>query len=438
MKPEDTLRLNAHALAKLIGEKGAKQAWLAGRIGVDRKTVTRWVTGRVKRLARDHALALATALGCGVAELTVKDEADVLATKEEQKVAAKLIQERDLLALLAPTDDWKLAESLIRATLQPNLPLASLGRLYNLLAIASWRQGKYAEARRHAGRASEIGERSGDRKVVCGAVYNVAVIESLRGDQKGALAAYERCLEHPDDFESERDRGKVLSNVSMCYRDVGRLEDALARQEEAIRVFAPLGLELNLAIAYVSLGYVLTDLARFDEAERAQIQAAEHARKAGYARGLDCAAIYRADPMSLRGERDDARALVLAGLPLLAKHDVYDLGCHEIAARVLRRAGDLEGAALQVEAGLERSKEFPTVAATLHLEAARLALARGDAAGERRARERANVAFRRAGLEMRVVHDPVREHAHRKSVSAAPSRSGGAASRRRSGRRPCR
>ncbi|MEZ0228787.1 MAG: tetratricopeptide repeat protein [Planctomycetota bacterium] len=405
------LRLDTHALGERLRTQGAKQAWLAERVGVDRKTVTRWATGRVKRLDREHAVLLAEALGCAVEDLTVKDEADVLATKEEQRVAAKLIQERDLLARLAPTDDWKLAESLIRATLQPNLPLAALGRLYNLLAIAAWRQGKYDEALRHAERAREIGERAKDAKIVCGAVYNTAVVESLRGDHLAALASYERCLERPEDFETERDRGKVLSNISMCYRDVGRLDEALARQREAIEVFEALGLDLNLAIAFVSLGYVLTDLARFEEAEEAQRRAEDHARRAGYARGVDCAPIYRADPLSLRGKRAEARKLVRQALPRLARHEVYDLGCHEIAARVLRRASDLAGAAAQLAEGLRRSEEFPSVHAALSLEEARLALARGDAKGEKRARAAANAAFERAGLSMRRLTRPVSEYA---------------------------
>ena len=409
MKREDTVRVDAHALTSLISERGVKHAWLAAQVGVDRKTVTRWVTGKVKRLAREHATALARALRCTPDALTPRDE--VLATKEEQRVAARLIEERDLLARLAPTDDWKLAEGLIRATLQPDLPLSSLGRLYNLLSIAAWRQGKYAEAGEHAERAREIGGRISDRKVVCGATYNKAVIASLCGDHAEALAAYERCLSSPADFESERDRGKVLSNLGVCYRETNRLEEGLARQEEAIRLFESLGLDLNLAIAWVSKGYVLTDLARFREAEDAQLRAERHAKSAGYRRGVDCAPIYRADPLSLRGERAAARKLVLDALPALERHEVYDLGCHEIAARVLRRAEDLQGASAQLEAGLARSDDFPTVRGALLLEEARLALARGDRKEEARARRAANAVFVRAGLPMRALRGPVREHA---------------------------
>lgn len=410
MRKEDTLRLHTHALAHRIAARELKQTWLAAQVGVDKKTVGRWLNGQVKRLARGHAARLATVLGCAVSDLTVPDEADVLATKEEQRVAARLIQERDLLARLSPTDDWRLAETIIRATLQPDLPLATLGRLYNLLSIACWRQGGYDEALRHAARAREIGARCGDRTIVCGATYNDAVIESLRGDHAAALAAYERCLARPEDFETPRERGKVLSNLGVAYRDVLRFDDALRTQQAAIDLFGELGLDLNLAIAWVSHGHALTEVGRFDEAKGAHQRAAEHARRAGYQRGLDCAPIYEADPTSLGGGEKKARELVVAALPGLARHEVYDLGLHEIAARVLRRAGDLDGAAAQVKEGLRRSADFPGVHAFMRLEEARLALARKDTKGEARAREAANEAFRRAGLGARVLTKRVREH----------------------------
>ena len=132
MRKEDTVRLNCHAVARRIESLDVKQWWLARMIGVDRKTVSRWLTGKVKRVARENAGRLADHLGCDVEEITVTDEADVLATKEEQRMAARLLQEQDLLALLAPTDSFELAERLIKATLMPDLPLRDLGRLDRL------------------------------------------------------------------------------------------------------------------------------------------------------------------------------------------------------------------------------------------------------------------------------------------------------------------
>ena len=425
MRKESTVRLDTHFLLQRIEARGLKQQWIAERIGVDKKTVGRWCTGKVKRLSRENAEALAALLACELAELTVSDEADVLATKEEQRVAARLLQEQDLLQLLSPSDNWALAESLIKASLQPDLPRRDLGRLYNLLSIAAWRQGHYAEGARHAARAREIGQALGDRGVMWGATYNQAVIDSLLGDVGAALAGYERCLLRPECFDSPREHGKVLSNVGDAYRSLCCWEESVAAQEAALRLFEGLGLDLNLAIGWVSLGLVECERGRLAEAARAYAQGERHARAAGYARGVDCAPIYQADPQSLAGETGPARARVLAALPALARHEVYDLGC-QIAARVLRRAGDLRGAGAQLAEGLRRAASFPELSAMLRLEEARLALARGDPAGERAAREAAHEAFRRAGLAVRVNPEPVREHGTGAAIApqAQPDRPG--------------
>lgn len=410
VRKEDTVALDTHFLVRRLEVLGLKQGWVAERLGVARKTVSRWVTGKVKRIARESAEALAELLECPLERLTVADEADVLATKEEQRRAATLIQQRNLLELLSPSDDWALAESCIKASLQPDLPLRQLGRLYNLLSTAAWRQGNYDEGARHAARAGEIGEQTGDRRVSVGAIYNQAVIDSIRGDLRGVLAAYEACLAEPEAFETRRDHAKVLSNVGDAYRSFLRFEESIAAQRQSIDLFAELGLDLNLAIAHVSLGVACAEAGRLEEAAQAYEQAAEHAQRAGYRRGVDCAPIYRADPLSLAGEREAARAQVVEALPALAQHTVYDLGCHQIAARVLRRAGDRAGARTQLDEGLRRAADFPPLLGELHQEEARWARASEDAAVEQRAREAASAAFAAAGLEVRIPRGPTEEH----------------------------
>ncbi|HBP22173.1 MAG TPA: hypothetical protein DEA08_30880 [Planctomycetes bacterium] len=410
MRKEDTLALDTHFLVRRLEVRGLKQGWVADKLGVARKTVSRWVTGKVKRIGRESADALAELLECPLERLTVSDEADVLATKEEQRRAASLIQQRDLLELLSPSDDWALAESCIKASLQPDLPLRELGRLYNLLSTAAWRQGNYDEGERHAARAAEIGEQIGDRRVSVGAIYNRAVIDSIRGDLGGVLAAYEACLAEPEAFETRREHAKVLSNVGDAYRSFLRFEESIAAQAAAIALFEQLGLELNLAIAQVSLGVVCAEAGRLEQAAQAYAQGAEHAQRAGYRRGVDCAPIYRADPLSLAGEREAARDLVVAALPGLARHAVYDLGCHQIAARVLRRAGDLEGARAQLDEGLRRAADFPPLLGEMHAEEARWARASADEGAEQRAREAANAAFSAAGREVRCSTGAAEEH----------------------------
>ena len=47
MRREDTVLLDAHVLVRRIEALGLKQTWLADTIGVARRTVSRWVTGKV-------------------------------------------------------------------------------------------------------------------------------------------------------------------------------------------------------------------------------------------------------------------------------------------------------------------------------------------------------------------------------------------------------
>lgn len=408
MRREDTVRLNTHFLVRRIEVLGLKQGWVADQVGVARKTVSRWVTGKVKRIERTSGDALAEVLSCTLDDLLASDP--VLATKEEQKVAARLIQEHDLLELLSPTDNWQLAESLIKASIQPDLPLADVGRLHNLLSIACWRQGKYDSAREHAQRAFEIGGRSSEHSVVLGALTNTAVVDSLCGNLGSALATYERCLEHPESFESMRDQAKVLSNLGDAYRSFLRFDESVEAQLKSIELFEELGLDLNLAISQVSLGACLCEAGRFAEAGAAYARGAGHAERAGYTRGVDCAPFYEADVLTLSGDEAGARSLIDAALPTLSKHLVYDLGCHAIAARVYRRAQNWDAAKSQVDEGLRRSVAFHELHAILLLEGARLAQARSLGAEGARLREQAGAAFCRAGLDLRVPKGPVPEH----------------------------
>jgi transcriptional regulator with XRE-family HTH domain len=149
MRPQDTVRLDTHALVARFEASGLKQWALAERLGVHRKTVSRWLTGRIQRVERVNAEALAQILACPLDALLVGDGA-VYATAAEQARAASLVRERELVELLSPTADWELAERLVKATLRPELALDDLGRLYNLLSITAWRQQRYDEARGHA------------------------------------------------------------------------------------------------------------------------------------------------------------------------------------------------------------------------------------------------------------------------------------------------
>ena len=58
-----TLHLNATWLRNRVAELGLRQWWLAEQLGLDRRTVLRWINGQVRSIAAARAHALAQVLG---------------------------------------------------------------------------------------------------------------------------------------------------------------------------------------------------------------------------------------------------------------------------------------------------------------------------------------------------------------------------------------
>ncbi|MGZ5280378.1 MAG: helix-turn-helix transcriptional regulator, partial [Pseudobdellovibrionaceae bacterium] len=65
------IRLNHVFLKNRVTELGIKQWWLAEQVGVDRKTVIRWIQGQVKSVQIENAEKLAKILDCHVDELAL-------------------------------------------------------------------------------------------------------------------------------------------------------------------------------------------------------------------------------------------------------------------------------------------------------------------------------------------------------------------------------
>lgn len=409
MPLEETLRLNTHFLVQRVRTLGLKQWWVAREVGVARKTVTRWMGGRVKRIRRESAQRLAEVLTCAPTDLTLPADADVLATREEQRRAADLIREHNLVALVSPGDQWQLAEGLIRAAMIPDLPLRELGYLYCDLSTVEWRQGRYDEARSHAERALEIAARVGDRLIEIKAMFNQATVDSFLGRSRAALAAYERVRAIPESFDSPGGRAGLHSNLGCMYRSFLRFEESVRSQRESIARYTELGADYNLGIAHTSLGVVLSECGRLDEALTAFTNAASHAASCNYARGVTSARIYEGDVLSLLGHHDRAVELVRTHLPDLARYEVYDLTAHECAARVFRRSGDLGAAREALAAGLVESVRFPEIDALLREELSRLEASVGDVGAAESARAAANASWRRAGVLERVTAAPLGE-----------------------------
>ncbi|MCB0422167.1 MAG: helix-turn-helix transcriptional regulator, partial [Bdellovibrionales bacterium] len=115
------LFLNIHFLRNRLTELDLKQSWVAKKVGVDPKTLRRWLHGKVKKIQRANAIALAEVLETSIGELTLSSEEDFYATNQDQKTAAELLSSSQLLEKLGPIHEWNVVEALLKATLIPNL-----------------------------------------------------------------------------------------------------------------------------------------------------------------------------------------------------------------------------------------------------------------------------------------------------------------------------
>ena len=134
------LTLNTSWLRNRLAQLGLRQWWLAEQLGVDRKTVLRWVNGQVRSIQPAKAQALASVLNCSVDELLLHDAAAQLATAEDQRAAGLALAGSTLIDRLGPVGEWDVIEQLVKAAAVPDLPLHVLGRLYHQLCVACWRR----------------------------------------------------------------------------------------------------------------------------------------------------------------------------------------------------------------------------------------------------------------------------------------------------------
>lgn len=190
-----------------------KQSWIASEVGVDRKTVVRWINGQVKQIVVENAQRLSGVLQCSIEDLCGASADSLFATLEDQTQAAQLLQNsRALIERLGPTGEWALIESLLKAIVVPNLPLATLGELYAQLTVATWRQSKLEQAEIYNQKTLTIAERLQNSSLKARALMDEALLQNWRGEIPKSLDTYQKILKL-DEFLTDRQRGAVRSNI---------------------------------------------------------------------------------------------------------------------------------------------------------------------------------------------------------------------------------
>lgn len=391
----EPLIINPSFIRSRIIELGLKQWWIAERIGVDRKTVIRWTSGKVRAIQEENAQALARILKCPVSRLLVSDRSELFATVEDQKEAARVLAGSGVISTLAPKGEWKAIEALLRASLVPDLPAAVLGRVYNELAVASWRQSRIGQAETYARKALALGEKLKDTETVVGASLSLANIHSWRGEIAEAVKKYRWCIDRERFIRDKRLFGAALSNLgAVCY-EAGDLKAAARYQLRSLDVFRKHGKPMNLSISHAHLAFVSLERGRLDSAGEHIEKSLRFAEKADYKRGLMIGKLLGAELLARRGGTAEAcreAEAALAGFSALGIEEGLN---YEIGARVMRLAGRKAAARRLLDRGLPLAEEFPMEKAALHREYHALT-------GAKKHRDAARDIYARAGAKTRA------------------------------------
>lgn len=362
--------LNHVFLKNRIAELGIKQWWLAEQVGVDRKTVIRWIQGQVRSVQQENAEKLAKTLDCDLSELTVANGADQLATAQDQKVAAALLVKSSLIDKLGPIGEWNVIESLLKATVVPNLPLNVLGELYNQLTIASWRQSKIDQAAEYSAKSEEIAQKTGDRALLASVLLSKANIYSWRGQTAKAIAAYRDCLSL-ERFIERRVLGSINSNLGAVLYESGDLDGGERFIRTAIEIFNDSGQLTNRSIAHCHLARILLQKEQIDLAAREGEVSIRYAVEDDYRRGQQMGKLIIAEVEARRSHKQKALELVASALDGFSKLGIHEGLNFEYAGRVQRLVGNFDQAVSDLKEGIATAQAFPIDLASLKVELAR-------------------------------------------------------------------
>lgn len=376
MSIQKDLPLNCVFLKNRVIELGIKQWWLAEQVGVDRKTVIRWLQGKVKSIQRNNAEALAKVLDCRLDDLCLSDTAENLATMEDQKAAASLLSSSSLIERLGPIGEWDVIESLLKATIVPQLPLNILGDLYNQLTVASWRQSKIEQAEIYNAKALEIADRSGDKKIRAEALLSKGNLLSWRGKTASSIAAYHECLKLSP-FISDKTLGSIYSNLGAVLYEAGDLSEGLTYQGKAIERFQLHGMPTNFSIAYCHIAMIFLEQERWAEAQVACEKSKNFAARDDYRRGVLMCGLIEAELFARQGLEQEALNQATRSLEGFSALGINEGLNFEFSGRVHRLLGHNAKAEEHVRHGINISRPFPVYLAALYLELASILKASG-------------------------------------------------------------
>ncbi len=417
MKKENTSPLNTSFINQRIKELDLKQVWLASKIGVDKITINRWTSGKVKRIASHNAKLLAQYLQCTVNDIILKNDIIAAGTNVEKESAIENILSDDLIAILSPFEKWDLAESIIKASIHPNIEPLKIAQLYNHLWCVNLNKNNFDQAIYFAYKALSISKRYVNKRMFVLSLFNIATAHVLNGNYNSSMSVYDYCVHNIEHLASQKEQAAIYNNLATLHQYYCNFNTSIDSFSKSVSLLAKEANYFKLCLTFIGIGDLYIEIGNIEEALSALSKAYDYAVKSNYRTGTIRSTFYKVDAFIVSRQLDEAVNMMKYDLNTLVENNIKDLHCYEILARYHRHLGNFNKALEIIQSGLNTCCSHPLEEARMLQEEARLALVMMNSKDESAFRKKANRLFKSGRLYDRIWNTTIAEYGHMYSIN---------------------
>jgi len=188
-----------------------------------------------------------------------------------------------------------------------NISLNGIGNIYRKLA-------QYDLAIEQFKRAMKLEEALDNKLGLAINHQNIGECQEAQGNLKEALESYDRSMAY--NLELDNIRGQIFckNGIAHVYIHEGRADEAVAILEQALKASEGLGNKSIVSSVHITMGWALTELERYEEAEDHLLEGLSIAEEYNFISGIAEAYTFLSDLYTAQG--DYQKALVFYKLAL--------------------------------------------------------------------------------------------------------------------------
>lgn len=344
MSTSKTEIINRQRLAAFINQHSIKHAWLASKLNVSEKTLSRWVNGSVTRIRVANLRKLANVLECDINTLIATSEVDVYSSESNRDILVNELFNDSLLYELIVGSKVRLAISLIKSTFHSKLPSAIIASFYTKLGYAAIIQRKQKTARGYLDKALNKARASDNREVIFSVNLAFAILHFLDCDY---AKCEQRLADCRDWFDyAGQEEAHYFNTYALLHLYTGKFELAIESATRCIDSCSPESPSIEKAL-FISTALQLKGAANMllgegEQARRDCERSLLVAERSGYARCSWMAKAYLACVYAHTDELDLALTLIEESAEQADPEDLSYATVLCASALVYRHSGDYE------------------------------------------------------------------------------------------------